>query len=151
MSDIKIKIEGKPDRTDTLIEELTRVWEDSVRKTHLFLQEDAISEIRKFVPDALREVPHLAVAVNSVGKSVGFMGVDDFRIEMLFIAPCARGKGIGKLLVQYGIDTYSIKTVTVNEQNPQAVGFYAHLGFEVYKRTECDEQGRPYPLLYMKL
>ena len=40
--------------------------------------------------------------------------------------------------------------VTVNEQNPQAVGFYEHLGFQTYKRTECDEEGNPYPLLYMK-
>ena len=39
---------------------------------------------------------------------------------------------------------------TVNEQNPQAVGFYEHLGFQTYKRTECDEEGNPYPLLYMK-
>ena len=40
--------------------------------------------------------------------------------------------------------------VTVNEQNPQAVGFYEHLGFQTYKRTECDEEGNPYPLIYMK-
>lgn len=41
--------------------------------------------------------------------------------------------------------------VTVNEQNPQAVGFYEHLGFVTYQRTDHDEQGNPYPLLYMKL
>ena len=41
--------------------------------------------------------------------------------------------------------------VAVNEQNPLAKGFYEHMGFEVYKRTECDEQGNPYPLLYMRL
>ena len=44
-----------------------------------------------------------------------------------------------------------VREVTVNEQNPQAVGFYQHMGFEVYKRTETDEQGGPYPLLYMRL
>ena len=43
----------------------------------------------------------------------------------------------------------SNQEVTVNEQNPQ-VGFYEHLGFQTYKRTECDEEGNPYPLLYMK-
>ena len=44
----------------------------------------------------------------------------------------------------------STQEVTVNEQTPQAVGFYEHLGFQTYKRTECDEEGNPYPLLYMK-
>ena len=44
----------------------------------------------------------------------------------------------------------SNQEVTVNEQNPQAGGFYEHLGFQTYKRTECDEEGNPYPLLYMK-
>lgn len=44
----------------------------------------------------------------------------------------------------------SNQEVTVNEQNPQAVGFYEHLGFQTYKGTECDEEGNPYPLLYMK-
>lgn len=38
----------------------------------------------------------------------------------------------------------------VNEQNPLAKGFYEHLGFKTYKRTTYDEQGNPYPLLYMK-
>ena len=71
-------------------------------------------------------------------------------LEMLFLAPEERGKGTGKKLMQYGIEKYGIQEVTVNEQNPQAVGFYEHLGFQTYKRTECDEEGNPYPLLYMK-
>lgn len=54
-------------------------------------------------------------------------------------------------MIEYGIKTYGIKEVTVNEQNPQAKGFYEYMGFVVYKRTETDEQGNPYPILYMKL
>ena len=78
------------------------------------------------------------------------MGVDDKRLEMLFVLDKYRGQGIGKQLLQYGIENYSINELTVNEQNPRAKGFYEHMGFEVYKRTELDEQGNPYPLLYMK-
>ena len=147
----RIKLVDKADRTDSLIEELTRVWEDSVRETHLFLSEDAIAEIKQFVPEALREVAHLVVSVNDLEEPIGFIGVQDRSIEMLFIAPDQRGKGIGKELVRYGIETFAINRVTVNEQNPQAIGFYEHLGFKIYKRTEIDEQGRPYPLLYMEL
>jgi len=82
---------------------------------------------------------------------VGFMGVENGRLEMLFLSPAERGKGLGKQLVELGIQKYGVQEVTVNEQNPQAAGFYSHLGFETYKRTDCDEEGGPYPLLYMKL
>ena len=70
-------------------------------------------------------------------------------LEMLFISPKERGKGLGKRLLQSGIINYGVKQLAVNEQNPQAKGFYEHMGFHVYKRTDLDEQGNPYPLLYM--
>lgn len=64
---------------------------------------------------------------------------------------CAdRGSGLGRRLLEYGAEHYDIREVTVNEQNPQAVGFYEHMGFVTYKRTDRDEQGGPYPLLYMR-
>lgn len=78
------------------------------------------------------------------------MGVENDCLEMLFLAPAERGKGIGRKLVQYGVEMYGVREVTVNEQNPEAVGFYEHLGFETYKRTDLDEKGNPYPLLYMR-
>ncbi len=71
-------------------------------------------------------------------------------IKMLFLLSAEHGKGVGKQLLQYGIENYGIQELTVNEQNPQAVGFYRHMGFETYKRTDYDEEGNPYPLLYMK-
>ncbi|WP_341481864.1 GNAT family N-acetyltransferase [Enterococcus cecorum] len=70
---------------------------------------------------------------------------------MLFIQVNARGQGIDKQLLRYAIKNFDVNELTVNEQNPQAIGFYEHLGFVTYKRTELDEEGQPYPLLYMKL
>ena len=99
---------------------------------------------------ALQEIPHLIVAENEDGFPVGFIGIENRTIEMLFFSPKYRGKGIGKEFIRYGIERFSINEVTVNEQNPQAIAFYEHMGFMVYKRTDLDEQGRPYPLLYMK-
>lgn len=70
---------------------------------------------------------------------------------MLFIKNSERGKGYGKQLLNHVIKKYQINELTVNEQNPQAVAFYKHMGFKTYRKTEIDEQGNPYPLLYMKL
>ena len=100
---------------------------------------------------AIEYVEYLIIAEKEFGEPVAFMGIDSNRLEMLFLSPEVRGKGLGKQLLQYGIETYNIQELTVNEQNPQAVGFYEHMGFQTYKRTEYDEEGNPYPLLYMRL
>ena len=136
------------DRNQPLLDELLDIWEQSVRATHLFLSDAEVNAIRVYVPQALRSVEHLIAA--EAERPIGFIGVQNGRLEMLFLTPEERGKGIGKQLLQYGIETYGIVELTVNEQNPQAVGFYEHMGFEAYKRTELDEEGNPYPLLYMK-
>ena len=81
----------------------------------------------------------------------GFCGVHDGNIEMLFIAPEARGSGVGRLLVAHAIQRQGARRVDVNEQNAQALGFYQHLGFEVTGRSPLDGQGKPYPLLHMAL
>uniref|UniRef100_UPI003AB131ED GNAT family N-acetyltransferase n=1 Tax=Anaerotignum lactatifermentans TaxID=160404 RepID=UPI003AB131ED len=81
---------------------------------------------------------------------IAFMGIDGQKLEMLFVASKEIGKGIGKKLIRYGMDKYLVSELTVNEQNLMAKGFYEHMGFSVYKRTDLDEQGNPYPLLYMR-
>ena len=138
------------DRTPELIERLVAVWERSVRATHEFLSEEEIAEIKPFVPQAVTGVETLVVAERD-DEPVGFMGVQDGRLEMLFLDPEARGRGLGRQLLEHGISHLDVTELTVNEQNPQAVGFYEHLGFKTYRRTELDEEGRPYPLLYMRL
>ena len=134
-----------------LLDNLLQIWESSVRATHHFLSDAEIVKIRGYVPLALNGVQHLIIAKGESEKPIAFMGIENKRLEMLFLCPEERGKGIGRQLIQYGIQNYGIQEVTVNEQNPQAVGFYEHLGFQTYKRTDCDEEGNPYPLLYMRL
>lgn len=139
------------ERTTELVAQLTELWEASVRATHHFLTEEDICEIREFVPMALANVRELIVAMNEKDGPVAFMGVEDDMLEMLFVGPAYIGLGIGRTIVQYGIDNLGIKQVTVNKQNPSAVGFYRHIGFRPYKVTACDEQGRPFPLIYMRM
>ena len=139
------------ERNSDLISKLIAVWEVSVRVTHLFLSDSKILSIKEYVPQALKSVDKLIIAENDEEKPIAFMGIENETLEMLFITPSERGQGLGKLLLQYGISNYRVNRLTVNEQNPQATGFYEHMGFHVYKRTDYDEQGNPYPLLYMRL
>ncbi|NNJ30545.1 GNAT family N-acetyltransferase [Lacrimispora defluvii] len=134
-----------------LTKQLFEVWDKSVRETHLFLSDSEIIDISRYIPQALSSIAHLIVAFNDENNPVAFMGIEDRKLEMLFVSPGYRGKGLGKQLIHYGIDNYSINELGVNEQNPQAKAFYEHMGFQVYKRTDTDEQGNPYPILYMRL
>ena len=146
-----MKLYEMRERTPQQLKKLVEIWEDSVRATHHFLSDAAVQKIKEYVPQALGSVQHLMIAYDDTNAPIGFMGAENGRLEMLFLAPTARGKGIGRQMVHYGIAHFGIREVTVNEQNPKAVGFYRHLGFETYQRTELDEEGNPYPLLYMKL
>ncbi len=144
-----MKIYELQNRTSAL-PDLLEIWEASVRATHHFLSDAEVKQIKEYVPQALSSVEHLIVA-EEAGKLIAFMGTENHRLEMLFLSPEERGKGTGRRLLTYGIEHYGINELTVNEQNPQAVGFYEHLGFVTYKRTDQDEEGNSYPLLYMKL
>ena len=146
-----MKIVELKSRTPETLERLLEVWERSVRATHLFLSGGEVEAIQAYVPQALREVPRLVAGEDERGVPIGFLGADGQRLEMLFLLPEARGKGLGRALLQYGMDRYGLRELAVNEQNPQARGFYERMGFHVYRRTETDGQGGPYPLLYMRL
>lgn len=120
-----------------------------MRATHIFLSDGEIINIREYVPQALTGIAHLIIAEDDAGEPVAFMGIQEGALEMLFIENAQRSKGLGRKLLEYGIEKHAVERLAVNEQNPQAKGFYEHMGFAVYKRTDLDEQGNPYPLLYM--
>ena len=77
-------------RSSFLIEQLLKVWESSVKATHLFLSTEEINNIKQYVPQALNDVPVLIVAENEDGNPVGFMGIADKKLEMLFISKESR-------------------------------------------------------------
>ncbi len=131
------------------IPELLAIWEASVRASHDFLSEAAIEAIKAELPGALLAVDDLVVVKAHTGQIAGFMGMAAENLEMLFLHPSYWGQGLGRTLLEEGIASYGISQLTVNEQNPKAVGFYQEMGFVPYRRTALDTEGRPYPLLYM--
>ena len=128
---------------------LIGIWELSVRATHHFLPGDYLLTIKELLPSIFSQVDTY-VHRNEVGHITGFLGVVNDKIEMLFIHPDFRGKGIGRLLTQFALEELQATLVDVNEQNEQAIGFYKRSGFVETGRSETDGLGKPFPLIHMK-
>lgn len=138
------------ERTGSLTDTLVALWNVSVRASHHFLTEEDICKLNPYVGEAIRSVETLLV-LHQGKVPIAFMGIEGQKIEMLFVSPTHFGYGFGKQLINVAIKDYQALYVDVNEHNPQAEGFYRHLGFHTFERTETDGQDNPFPILKMKL
>ena len=139
------------ERNEEALARLLAIWESAVRKTHDFLSERDILAIKPDVLQGIMTLEHVCCYCDDGGLAQGFIAVAHQKIEMLFVGDSVRRQGIGKQLLQYAINALDAKFVDVNEQNTQGVGFYSHMGFSTARRSEHDDQGRPFPLLHLEL
>ena len=128
---------------------LIAIWESAVLNTHDFLREEDFLYYKKQLPVYFQYVTLLGF--EQEGVLVGFMGIAEETLEMLFVDNDCRGTGVGKKLITYAITNLQVTKVDVNEQNAQAVGFYKYVGFNILKRSELDGEGKDYPILHMQL
>ena len=105
---MKLRIEITNGRVQRL-----HVWESSVRAMHRFLSDAEREKIREYVPRAIRGTEHLILAETNFGEPIAFMRTENGRLEMLFVSPEERGKGIGEQLLRYGMRNYAIREVAV--------------------------------------
>ncbi|WP_051163747.1 GNAT family N-acetyltransferase [Nocardia brevicatena] len=127
---------------------LVRIWRSAVEATHDFLTPEDIDFYQaRIANDHLSAVSLTVATIDNI--PVGFSGVADGNLEMLFIDNAHRGQGVGTALLRKAIDEIPGLLVDVNEQNPQAVGFYEHHGFVTLARSDSDADGRPFPILHL--
>ena len=133
-------------------EALLDIWLRSAQATHTFVSADdlasMIPEVRNYLES---EEVEFWVLCEDAGSIMGFMGMSGARMDALFLAPEHHRRGCGRRLVRHAQALHGELTVDVNEQNAGARAFYAACGFIVEGRSEVDDQGRPYPLLKMRL
>lgn len=130
--------------------QLIDVWENSVRNTHNFLNQEDITFYKSIVSEIDFNLITTYCLFNE-DVMIGFIGVQDIKIEMLFISPGYIGKGFGKELINFALQNLKVKKVDVNEQNINALNFYKRMGFVAYKRLETDSEGKKYPIIKMRL
>lgn len=129
---------------------IMEIWESAVKATHDFLAEEDFNYFKEAIPaDYLPNLTVYLIIENKQPK--GFASVAEGNLEMLFIHQDVRGKGLGKMLFRFMKETTSLSKVDVNEQNPQAIGFYEKMGFRKIGRSEKDGSGKPYPIIHMSL
>jgi putative acetyltransferase len=142
-----IRLASSKDRTVLL-----DVWLRSVRTTHTFVSKEDIQSMIPQVRDYLAfSETEFWVLCDDYGTVQGFMGMSGSKMESLFLVPEFHRRGGGRQLVRHAQGRYGEVTVDVNEQNTAAYQFYEACGFVVDGRSELDDQGRPYPLLHMRL
>ncbi|OOG77892.1 GNAT family N-acetyltransferase [Algoriphagus sp. A40] len=147
MDDYDFKIEAY---REGFRDQLIGVWERSVLATHHFLSPTDFEEIKELVKSI--DFNQLDVfCLTGEDRVLGFVGVLDRKVEMLFLDPDFFGQGLGKKLLMFALTQLGAGKVDVNEQNSKAVEFYRRSGFQTFERTDTDDQGRNYPLLRMKL
>ncbi len=137
--------------SEELRESVVETWESSVRATHHFLKEEDIRFFKTFVSGLDFNSMSVYCGLTEEREMIGFLGVDNHKLEMLFLHPQHIGKGYGKLMLDYAINNLEANALDVNEDNQHAVEFYKKHGFVIEERMPVDGTGKPYPILKMKL
>lgn len=128
---------------------IMEIWRRAVDATHQFLAPLDKAAIEAEVLDFFPQVK-LLLAIDPAGTPQGFMFLHDGHLEALFIDPSQHGSGYGRSLIDQAITVHPDLTTDVNAQNPDALGFYEHIGFVRTGTSHHDAQGRPYPLIHLQ-
>lgn len=130
---------------------LFAIWRSSVEATHDFLSPEDLVAISELVRDTYLPSAEFWLAVDGDDRPLAFMGLSEAHIDALFVSADNRGRGIGRALIAQALSLAGPLSVDVNAQNLQAVDFYLRQGFHETGRSERDSDGRPYPLLHMRM
>ncbi|WP_416862056.1 glutamine-hydrolyzing GMP synthase [Helicobacter ganmani] len=111
------------------IQRLIKIWEEGARATHKDLSENEIAGMREEIREAILKSKNLLIAQKNE-EWLGFIEIEKNEIAMLFVAPKAFRKGLGKALLKEAFMRYlgAFEVIKVNSLE-WALGFYQALGF----------------------
>jgi len=93
-------------------------------------------------PKRLSEFNESDIYVYQEQKIVGFIGLFGSEIRMLFVHPTARGKGIGKLLLEFLLSKISGEmSLNIVRSNFPAKNLYSAYGFQIIDEYKTSYNG----------
>ena len=138
----------------SMLPEMLKIWQDSVRASHFFLKDSDIVEIKQEVKAAFSSLQNILVAKLN-NDFAGFIGVSEKSIEMLFVASKFFNLGLGKRLILEAVNAFFTEQDEIlldcNEQNERGLKFYQKLGFKQLGRSEKDSSGRDFAIIHFSI
>ena len=128
---------------------LVVIWKRAVLASYDFLSFPDIGAMETGVRTTYLPNATLRLAVDETDAPLGFIGMRDNHIEMLFVDPTAQRDGIGTALLADAVEQHGVVTAEVNEQNALGHDWLINRGFTQTGRSDTDADGRPYPLLHL--
>jgi putative acetyltransferase len=108
--------------TDDFKTQILNIWEKAVFATHEFLDIADFKEIKEEV-NIINFNDFQVYCITEKTLVLGFIGVAENKIEMLFLDPEYFGLGIGLKLLEFAVNDLEADKVDVNEQNEKAINF----------------------------
>lgn len=124
------------------------IWSRSVKATHHFLSKEDKYFYQNIIPTFFKEVELMLWYEDET--LIGFSGVDEQELVMLFLDPRFIGKHYGTQIIDWLKKNKNINKIDVNEQNENALNFYLKQGFEIDSRSAKDGFAKPYPIIHLK-
>lgn len=125
-------------KTDDL-DPVVQIWLESNRQAHSFIEVDYWEknkeEVRKMLPHSLIQVAEIE------GNIVGFIGMNETKIEGLFVNSNFQSRGIGHSLIEWAKTRNEVLTLNVYQKNQRALKFYLKEGFVIHKQLIDEETG----------
>ncbi len=119
------------------------LWMESTIYAHPFIEERYWRESESIVRDVYLPAAQTWVWEEK-GVLKGFASVMDTQfLGALFVEPSAIRRGIGKALVQYVQQRFSLLSLEVYQKNQSAVNFYHALGFRIEDSAWQEETQHP--------
>ena len=121
---------------------LARILGDWVRETGwmpvLHTREEDLGFVRLMIDG-------MQVTVAEEGSPLGFLALDGDQVQAFQVAGEARGRGVGRALLDHAKSRSRHLALWVFDANVRAVAFYAREGFRVAQRTDGlhNEEGLP--------